>query len=118
MRASNSIPVYDIRKQYMSLTNRQLRHLRGLTHHLKPVVMVGDKGLSENVMTEIETALNCHELIKIKLRSDRETRSAWADEIVSSFGAEPVHSIGQVACFFRRNSKKPVIELPGESVKG
>ena len=37
----------------MSLSNRQLRHLRGLTHHLKPVVMVGDKGLSENVMSEI-----------------------------------------------------------------
>jgi len=80
--------------------------------------MVGDKGLSKNVMNEIETALNSHELIKIKLRSDRETRSAWEDEIVSSFNAEPVHSIGQVACFFRRNKKKPVIELPGESAKG
>ena len=102
----------------MSLTNRQLRHLRGLTHHLKPVVMVGDKGLSENVRTEIETALNHHELIKIKLRGDRETRSTWTAEIKSSFNAETVHSIGQVACFFRRNKKKPVIELPGESVKG
>ena len=102
----------------MSLSNRQLRHLRGLTHQLKPVVMVADKGLSENVMNEIETALNSHELIKIKLRSDRETRSTWTDEIVRSFSAEPVHSIGQVACFFRRNRKKPVIELPGESAKG
>ena len=101
----------------MSLTNRQLRHLRGLTHHLKPVVMVGDKGLSENVMAEIETALNHHELVKIKLRSDRETRSSWTDEIVRSCNAEPVHSIGQVACFFRRNRKKPVIELPGEASK-
>ena len=102
----------------MSLSNRQLRHLRGLTHHLKPVVMVGDKGLSENVMTEIETALNYHELIKIKLRSDRETRSTWIDQIVHNFGAESVHTIGQVACFYRRNTKKPVIELPGASVKG
>ena len=102
----------------MSLTNRQLRHLRGLTHHLKPVVMVGDKGLSENVMTEIETALNHHELIKIKLRGDRKTRSTWTAEIKRSVNAETVQSIGQVACFFRRNSKKPVIELPGESVKG
>ena len=102
----------------MSLSNRQLRHLRGLTHHLKPVVMVGDKGLSENVMAEIETALNHHELIKVKLRGDRETRSTWTDEIVRRFSAEPVHSIGQVACFFRRNRKKPVIELPNESAKG
>ena len=102
----------------MSLSNRQLRHLRGLTHQLKPVVMIGDKGLSENVMSEIETALSHHELIKIKLRGDRETRSTWTDEIARSFSAEPVHSIGQVACFFRRNRKKPVIELPGESAKG
>jgi RNA-binding protein len=80
--------------------------------------MVGDKGLSENVMAEIETALNHHELIKVKLRGDRETRSTWTDEIVRRFSAEPVHSIGQVACFFRRNRKKPVIELPGESAKG
>jgi RNA-binding protein len=51
-------------------------------------------------------------LIKVKLRSDRETRSGWAEEIVEKFGAEKVHSIGQVACFFRRNPKKPVIEFP------
>lgn len=101
----------------MSLSNRQLRYLRGLTHHLKPVVMVGDKGLTENVLAEIESALDHHELVKIKLRSDRETRTAWTDEIVRAFGAEPVHSIGQVACFFRRNRKKPVIELPGNSAK-
>ena len=99
----------------MSLTNRQLRYLRGLTHHLKPVVTVADKGLSENVKAEIESALDHHELIKIKLRSDRATRATWTDEIVRGFGAEPVHSIGQVACFFRRNRKKPVIELPGKS---
>jgi len=80
--------------------------------------MVGDKGLSENVMAEIETALNHHELIKVKLRGDRETRSTWTDEIVRRFSAEPVQSIGQVACFFRRNRKKPVIELPNESAKG
>ena len=96
----------------MSLSNRQIKFLRGLCHHLKPVVIVGDKGLSDNVMTEIEIALEHHELIKIKLKSDRETRSSWAEQIKSSFGAEPVQAIGQVVCFFRRNPKKPVIELP------
>ena len=65
----------------MSLNNRQLRHLRGLTHQLKPVVMVADRGLSENVMAEIDAALNHHELVKIKLRSDRDTRAAWAAEM-------------------------------------
>ncbi|MFC1719880.1 ribosome assembly RNA-binding protein YhbY [Pseudomonadota bacterium] len=101
----------------MSLTNSQLRYLRGLTHHLKPVVMVADKGLSENVMMEIESALDHHELVKIKLRGDRDARNAWMDQIVKTTGAQQVQNIGQVACFFRRNPKKPVIELPGKSAK-
>ena len=99
----------------MTLTSRQMRYLRGLTHHLQPVVMVADKGLTENVRAEIETALEHHELIKVKLRSDRETRGRWVEEIAQAHGAEPVHVIGQVACFFRRNPKKPVIALPGDS---
>ncbi len=97
----------------MPLNNSQLRYLRGLTHHLKPVVMVADKGLSENVMAEIESALDHHELVKIKLRGEREAREAWMNEIAKKSGAQKVHCIGQVACFFRRNQKKPVIELPG-----
>lgn len=96
----------------MSLSNRQVRHLRGLTHHLQPVVMVADKGLTENVLAEIESALEHHELVKIKLKSDRDTRAQWIEQITQRFGAEKVHSIGQVASFFRRNPKKPVIELP------
>lgn len=96
----------------MSLTNRQIRHLRGLTHQLQPVVMVADKGLTENVMAEIESALDHHELVKIKLKSDRETRTQWIAKITQDCGTEKVHSIGQVACFYRRNPKKPVIDLP------
>ena len=97
----------------MSLASHQIRSLRGLTHHLQPVVMIGDKGLSDNVGVEIETALEHHELIKIKLRTDRATRKVLIDQICERFGAEKIHAIGQVACFFRRNPKKPVIEIPG-----
>ena len=96
----------------MPLTSRQLRYLRGLTHHLQPVVMVGDKGLSENVMTEIQTALEHHELIKLKLRTDRDTRQTLINRISELYGAEKIHVIGQVACFYKRNTEKPVIELP------
>ena len=96
----------------MVLNNRQVRFLRGLTHKLSPVVMVGDKGLSENVFTEIDTALEHHELIKVRIRADREQRRTWMDEIAGTCKAEQVHSIGQVACYYRRNPKKPVIELP------
>ena len=98
----------------MPLNSQQLRYLRGLTHHLQPVVMVGDKGLNENVMAEIGSALDHHELIKIKLRTDRDTRKELIKQINSTFSAEIVQVIGQVACFFKRNPKKPVIELPAK----
>jgi RNA-binding protein len=96
----------------MSLSPRQKKHLRGLTHALHPVIIVADKGLTDNVMAEIESALDHHELVKIKIRSDRDTRAACIDEIARRCSAEKVHIIGQVACFFRRNPEKPQVVLP------
>lgn len=96
----------------MSLTTSQKKYLRGLTHNLQPVVMVADKGLSENVLAEIEQALEHHELIKIKLRGDRDQRGEWIEQLVESTGSEKVHSIGQVLCLYRRHPKKPKIALP------
>ena len=81
----------------VSLSSRQVKYLRGLTHSLQPVVIVADKGLTENVLAEIDSALERHELVKIKLRSDRETRSEWIRSIGQSTGAAKVHTIGQVA---------------------
>lgn len=96
----------------MPLTTSQKKYLRGLTHDLQPVVMVADKGLSENVLAEIELALEHHELIKIKLRGDREQRGEWIEQLIETTGAELVHKIGQVACLYRRHPKKPKIALP------
>jgi len=96
----------------MPLTTAQKKNLRGQVHHLKPVVTIADKGLSGNVLAEIERALNDHELIKVKLRGDRETRRAWAESIASQCRAELIQSIGQVASFYRRHPEKPVID-PG-----
>jgi len=96
----------------MPLIASQKKNLRGLAHHLKPLVTVADKGLSETVIAEIERALNDHELIKVKLRGDREVRKAWAQSIAGQCNAELVQSIGQVACFYKKHPKKPVIN-PG-----
>ncbi len=96
----------------MPLTNSQKKHLRGLSHDLHPVVMVADKGLSENVLAEVEQALEHHELIKVKLRGEREQRDAWIEQLVTSTGAQVVHRIGQVVCLYRRHPEKPKIELP------
>ena len=96
----------------MPLSPKQRKHLRGLSHSLQPVVMVGDKGLTDNVVAEIEFALDHHELIKVRVRADRDTRAVLIDEIERRCGAEIVHSIGQIACYYRRNVEKRVIELP------
>jgi RNA-binding protein len=96
----------------MKLSSAQKRHLRGMTHHINPVVMLGDKGLTANVLEELETALDHHELIKVKIRRDRYTRDDIALQIAEKCKAILVHKIGQVSCYYRHNRKKPVIELP------
>jgi RNA-binding protein len=96
----------------MPLKAAQKMNLRGQAHHLKPLVTVADKGLSETVMAEIERALNDHELVKVKLRGDREVRKTWTQSIASQCGAELVQTIGQVACFYRKHPENPVVN-PG-----
>ena len=97
----------------MPLKASQKKNLRAKAHHLKPLVTVADKGLSESVIAEIERALNDHELIKVKLRSDREKRQVWAESIAEQCKAELVQSIGQVACFYKKHPEKPVVD-PGK----
>ena len=97
----------------MIITAAQKRFLRSKAHRLKPVVMVGQHGLSENVMHEINQALDVHELIKVKLSvGDREEKKKILGEVISNSKAELIQSIGHVAVLFRRNHKKPKIELP------
>jgi len=89
-----------------------IKFLRGISHELNPVVMIADKGLTENVMTEINIALDRHELIKIKIRMDKETRTDFIEKIIQQTGAQKIHSIGQVLTIFRRNPDDPQYELP------
>ncbi|MEN7343621.1 MAG: YhbY family RNA-binding protein [Pseudomonadota bacterium] len=95
----------------MQLTERQRKTLRGYGHDLKPVVMIADKGLSDNVAGEIELALNAHELIKISVRAERSERDRLIDTICDRFEATLVQRTGNIALVFRRNLKKPKIVL-------
>ena len=62
----------------MNLSTKQKQHLKGLAHPLKPVVMLGNNGLTEGVLAEIDQALTHHELIKVKIATeDRETKNRW-----------------------------------------
>jgi RNA-binding protein len=80
------------------------QQLRAIGHKLKPVVTIAAKGLSENVMLEIERALADHELIKLKLVvGDREAREALGNEICQKTGATLIQAIGNVILILRRS---------------
>lgn len=91
----------------MSLSAAQRREYRAIAHNLKPVIIVGDKGLSEGLQDELDRALNDHELIKIKVASqDREARQAAIEALCEASKAELVQTIGKIAVILRR-AKKP-----------
>jgi RNA-binding protein len=97
----------------MSLSKNQLKFLRGRCHDLKPVVMLGQKGLTDAVLKELDIALDHHELVKIKLAvDDREARRRVAEQICLECQAEAVQSIGKTFSIYRANPEKPHIVLP------
>ena len=93
------------------MNKKAIKFLRGVSHALNPVVMIADKGLTENVMNEIEIALDRHELIKIKIRMDKQTRNEFTDKILEITGAEKIHAIGQTLTLFRVNPDDPQFDL-------
>ncbi|WP_174492212.1 YhbY family RNA-binding protein [Acinetobacter sp. Marseille-Q1623] len=90
-----------------ALSIQERKRLRQIGHALNPVVMIGDKGLSENVIEETNRALNDHELIKIKVSGeDREVRAAAITEIAEVTGAEVVQTIGKIALIYKKAAKQ------------
>ncbi len=86
----------------MPLSKQQIRKLRARAHHLKPVVWLGQQGLSDAVMGEVGIALDAHELIKIKLAGmDKTQRQAAATRIAEHSGGEIVQQIGQMLVLYR-----------------
>ena len=97
----------------MDITKTQQKFLRSKAHHLKPVLWIGQNGLTDSVTAEIETALDHHELIKIKLRvGDRELRNKTIADICQATHSTQVQSIGNIVSIYRRNDKQAGIVLP------
>ena len=100
----------------MKLTTKQIAHLRGLAHSLNPVVMIGNNGLTENIIKEIELNLNAHELIKVQVAGDdRDARKAMFLEIAEKTNALAVHHIGKQLVFYRASDtvkEKAKIHIP------
>jgi RNA-binding protein len=98
----------------MKLSESHKKFLRGLGHALKPVVTIGDAGVSEPLLKEFDTSIRHHELIKVKVRaSNRAARDAAIDILCERGAADLIARIGNVALLYRRNDEKPQIRLPG-----
>lgn len=82
------------------------KRLRAEAHSLKPVIMIGQSGYTPAVQAELELALNSHELIKVRIRAERDDRKLISDKICSDTGAELIQSIGQIAVLYRLNPEK------------
>ena len=85
------------------LDGYQRRHLRGLAHPLKPVVMIGKEGLSEAVVAKTDAELNAHELIKIRFQAAKEEKKEILRELAEQTRAELVGVVGHVGILFRQN---------------
>lgn len=98
---------------FMSLTKNQIKFLRTKCHELKPVIRLGQKGFTTEVLNELEIALDHHELVKIKLAvDDKDLRKKLIDEICEKSSSMKIQTIGKTASVFRQNKKEAVITLP------
>ena len=97
----------------MKLTNNQKKHLRTLSHDLRPIVMVGQQGLTDAVLAELELTMTKHELLKVKVRSNgREEKQQIVSKILKFSQAALVQVIGGVLVIYRPFEENPSIILP------
>ena len=93
----------------MTLTGKQKNYLRGIAHNKNPIVTIGGKGLTDAVMSEIEIALDQHELLKIKLPTNSKSEKvALMAQITDKSNSEPVQLIGRVAVIFRSTDEHKI----------
>ncbi|MBM9511316.1 ribosome assembly RNA-binding protein YhbY [Desulfogranum marinum] len=92
-----------------TLNVRQRKALRGLGHHLEPIVYVGKEGISATLIQAAKSALQAHELIKIKLGQNCPLpKKEAAEALAESTQADLVQLIGKMVLLFRPNPELPL----------
>ena len=88
----------------MELDNATMKRLKGIGHGLKPIVMIGNNGITPAITEEINRALNDHELIKVKLPAgNKQERDVVCTELAKGANASLIHTIGRMALLLRQN---------------
>ena len=86
----------------MNISSTQKKHFRKIGHQLKPIIMIGDKGLSDAIIKEVNRALEDHELIKIKTSGgDRDAKNEIKAKILESSDAQLIQAIGHILLIYR-----------------
>ena len=96
----------------MALTNKQLKHLRGLGHHLNAVVQVGGNGVTEAVLAKTSEELDHHELIKVKVGQGCGKPKEVGAELAEGCTAHLVGTLGRTLLLYRQRAQEPEIVLP------
>lgn len=96
-----------------ALNKAQKKYLRTLAHERKTIIWVGQQGLTDSVLSEIDAALDHHELVKLKIRvGERALRDEIAKTICERTSAELIQKIGNMIAIYRKNRTEPEIKLP------
>jgi len=108
--------ILKIRKeQFMEqLKGSQRKYLRSQAHHLKPLVMIGAKGVTDQLIGSVDLALKDHELIKVKFGAFKEEKKEISAQIAQATKSELIGIIGNIAIFYRQHPKqeKRKIKMP------
>ena len=97
----------------MVLTSKQRKILEKQAHDLNPVVIIGQHGVTENLLKMVEDSLKAHELIKVKFNEYKDDKREYSEDIANRTDSNLVRVIGNVAIFYRQNedSEKCLISL-------
>jgi len=108
-----SEPKVPPRRPKDDLTGKQRSYLRGLAHHIQPVVQLGREGLTDGVAEAVSKALRDHELIKVRvMESSPDDRRTTTPKLAALCGAHEVGQVGRVVILYRAHDTDPVIKLP------
>ena len=102
----------------MPLNGKQRRALRALGHHLDPVVLVGQHGVTDAVVAAVDQALHDHELIKVKIHEGPEDRKEAAQRLAEATGAELAQLLGRVALLFKKRDEDDGLQVVAECAQG
>ncbi len=100
-----------VRSKAPDLDGAQRRYLRSLAHPLKPIVFVGEGGISPAVTKALDEALTSHELVKVRMRQPKDKKAA-ARDLADASASALCGVVGHVVVLYRPHPEEPRIELP------